>query len=345
MKNINKESLAHIAYILAEEADLLPGQTPEGQASLMRHNIAKKKEDEDEEGARVGDLARNPNTKKKMEYKKKKPVAPRSKLKKPRKDLGVSWSAPGRGPESVTESFAHIAYILAEALGLNEMSRADFNLGVAQEKQDYESGGKTTAANKAEREALKKASRTGKTSASAGYADASNKRRAAAKAAAANESMQNSDVYFHLGQIFLEGSKSSKRLKRITKAAENSRGYRNPTIISPNHPTVVAANKAASDQKSSELHQKEKWGPGVMRRNIRRPEVDNTDRRHSWTHDQIIAGNAALTPRDRKGWEAPQATATSKKAFNRAASRTAADSKPALTTSDRLARKRGKKEG
>ena len=84
MKNIN------------EEADLLRGQTPEGQASLMRHNIAKRK----------GDLA--------GEYQKKKPVAPRSKLKKPRKDLGVSWSAPGRGPESVTESFAHIAYILAE---------------------------------------------------------------------------------------------------------------------------------------------------------------------------------------------------------------------------------------
>jgi hypothetical protein len=181
----------------------------------------------------------------------------------------------------------------------------------------------TAKANKARREKLKK---SGHTSVSAGMASRSKELRGEEpkrpkKAAAANESMQNSDVYFHLGQIFLEGSKSSKRLKRITRASEKAGA--NPS-------------RAHSDKKASELHNKEKWN---NRRNIRRPEVDNTDRRHSWTLDQVIAGNAARTPRDRPG------SATSKKAFTRGASRTAADSKPVLTTSDRLARKRGKKRG
>tara|TARA_R110000737_G_scaffold353070_1_gene402041 strand:+ start:726 stop:989 length:264 start_codon:yes stop_codon:yes gene_type:complete len=79
------------------------------------------------------------------------------------------------------EIYASLAKIVADGLGLTEMSRAGFERGVEQEGEDHKSGGKTAAANKAEREARKKASKTGKSSSSAGYADAARKRRALVK--------------------------------------------------------------------------------------------------------------------------------------------------------------------
>jgi hypothetical protein len=62
-------------------------------------------------------------------------------------------------------------------------------------------------------------------------------KKAAAKAAAANESMQNSDVYFHLGQIFLEG-----RSKSNLEARKNRR----PVGKSTYGPVTISTRKTPS---------------------------------------------------------------------------------------------------